>query len=442
MTKILKLITPILMVFIFLATTGAAVFADEFWPAPPDTASESVYSIEISTGTVLYEKDADAMRYPASTTKILTCLLALENTTMDEVVTFSENTLNLDEGAVTIDAIPGEQMSAKDVIYGLMLESGNDCAVALAEHIAGSVPAFVDMMNARAYAIGCTGSHFSNPHGLFAEDHYTTAHDMALIALEAYKNSTYIQIISTPVYTAAPTNMTYEPREFKNRDLLIDPESSYYNPFVIGGKTGYLNESGRCLVTYAQRDDISVVTAQFKGEYNGIFQEAATLIDYDFNNFALRNASLEERRFSGTAYSGGAMLDPGAEILTLRNIPFSDLTARLAYADELPAEETSTSSDETADTSAGDDTAAAEDTSITSGELFGTITYSYGGRDLGSARIYLTKKQTSATPDFIKVYYINGWTVALFCIIVLIIVFSIFLTKRAAAARSAGRRRR
>ena len=256
---------------LFMCFPVLAEGEEEVWPVPQSVETESVMIMELTTSTVLYEKDADSMRYPASTTKILTCLLALENSSMDEMVTFSERAVDLEEAASNIDAVAGETMSMKDCLYGLMLASGNDVANAIAEHIGGSIEGFADMMNERAAAIGCTGSHFENPSGLFGDEHYTTARDMALIAQEAYKNSTFIDLITTSTYTMGPTNENDEPRTFRNWNELINEDSDYYCPDVIGGKTGYLDESGRCLVTYSQRDNMTIITVQYKGEYFGIF---------------------------------------------------------------------------------------------------------------------------------------------------------------------------
>ena len=375
----------------------------EVWPTPQPIVSESALIMEVTTGTVLYEKDADAMRYPASTTKILTCLLALENCSLDETVTFSETAIDLEEAATNIDAEEGESMSLRDCLYGLMLASGNDCANAIAEHVGGSIEGFADMMNERAAQIGCTSSHFQNPSGLFGSEHYTTARDMALIAQEAFKNSTFLDIIQTSSYTMGPTNMTDEDRTFKNWNELVNEDSEYYCPEVIGGKTGYLDEAGRCLVTYANKEDMTIITVQFKGGYTGIFDEARGLIDFIYTDFAMCNVSREERRFSYTSERATVKLDTSARIIALKRLPLSDLSSSISFADDM----------ENAPS-----------------ELYATINYTYAGHDLGSANVYKEKTTSVTKPSFIKVYYVNITYVVLFAIIIALVVFITYLIKR------------
>ena len=400
---------------LFMCFPVLAEGEEEVWPVPQSVETESVMIMELTTSTVLYEKDADSMRYPASTTKILTCLLALENSSMDEMVTFSERAVDLEEAASNIDAVAGETMSMKDCLYGLMLASGNDVANAIAEHIGGSIEGFADMMNERAAAIGCTGSHFENPSGLFGDEHYTTARDMALIAQEAYKNSTFIDLITTSTYTMGPTNENDEPRTFRNWNELINEDSDYYCPDVIGGKTGYLDESGRCLVTYSQRDNMTIITVQYKGEYYGIFEEARRLLDFTFTDFGIRNVSQEERRFSYTSEKADVRLDPAAQIIAIKNRSINDLDSNIVFA--------------------ADAEGAPRD-------LYATINYSYAGHDLGSANVYKEKAPSIRRPNFIHIYNIHISYVIIFAVILaLILVVSYFTVSRRKRKRAPVRAR-
>lgn len=157
----------------------------------------------------------DEAHYPASITKIMTTLLALENGNLSDMVTFSDDAINNTEGS-GIARDYGEQMTLEQCLYGVMLESANECAYAVAEHVGGTVENFVDMMNAKAKELGCTNTHFANPHGLQDENHYTTAHDMALIAQAAYQNETFRIIIGTKMYTIPPTNKHAEETVLRN----------------------------------------------------------------------------------------------------------------------------------------------------------------------------------------------------------------------------------
>ena len=433
MKKFLKRTVPVFLALILTFIPTTVVFAEEepatteetttsapettaassddyynhVWPAPPEVESEAAFIMENSTSTVLYEKEADAQRYPASTTKILTALVAIENSSLDEVVTFSENAVNLEEAAVTINAEAGEQMTMKDVLYGLLIQSGNDCAVAIAEHIAGSVEAYAEMMNERAAEIGCTNTHFTNPHGLFDKNHYTSSRDLALMAQEAFKNSTFVEIMSTETYTTAPTNMDPDGKKFKHWDLLMDPESEYYDPDVIGGKTGFLDESGRCLVSFASRDGFTVICVQMKGAYTGIFEEAKRLLDYTFNSFSMKNVSANERRFSGAVEGAKVVLDPASQILTLNAIPFDQLESEMVFADDMDLE------------LKAELQAEATENGRT---LYGVINYRYADHDLGSAAIYLDPELEIAPAAFTQVHYISPLYLVLFVLFVLILV--------------------
>lgn len=418
MKKFFRFFACAIISVIFILVPASSAFAGDAWPKAPDIVSESAYIMEVTSSSVIFEKDAQTKRYPASTTKILTCLLALENSEMNETVTFSERAITLEEAATNIKAKAGEEMSMKDALYGLMLASGNDCANAIAEHIAGSIEAFADMMNERAAAIGATSSHFTNPHGLFDSEHYTTAYDMALIAREALKNSAFVEIISQSEYTAAPTNMTEKSRTFQNWNELINKDSDFYDENVIGGKTGYLDEAGRCLVSFAKKNDMTVIIVQFKGGYTGIFDEAKSLIDYTFSNFSMKNISSEDERFSFASEKSRVMVDPSAQILYINSLPISELSSEIKYADDMSEEEKNA--------------AVSNNAFSGNGELFATINYSVGERMLGSANVYTVPDLVISRPTFINVIYINPTLV----IILAILIFAVCLVIAAKKKKS------
>ena len=184
--------------------------------------------LDLDTGAFLYSKNCDRQLYPASITKIMTCLLTLENADLDAVMTCSPIVYELDENASNVGLSEGEQMTIRDALYTLMLESANDTANALAEYVGGSMEGFAQMMNDRAAALGCTGTHFSNPSGLSADDHYTTAHDYALIAAEAYRNEGFRTICATVSYDVPDRNdlpaQRFPQNSLINPDLIPDEE--------------------------------------------------------------------------------------------------------------------------------------------------------------------------------------------------------------------------
>lgn len=417
MKKFLKVIIPSIIALILVFGPASSVFASDGWPVAPPIDSDTAIIMDAYSSTILYEKDPDRKWYPASTTKILTCLLALENSTMDEVVEFSERALDLEVDAVTINSVVGEQMRMEDALYGLMLPSGNDCAVAIAEHIAGSVEAFADMMNERAKKIGATNSHFVNPNGLYDANHYSTARDMALIAQEAFKNSIFVKIISTPTYTAAPTNMSDE-RIFKNSNMFIHPETDYYDERVIGGKTGYLDVSGRCLVSFSRQNGLTLITVSFGNGDNryGAFDNSRILINHAFDNFSMKPVSDMETRFSFASEKSKVVLDASAQVLMVNSVPLSSLASNIVFAKDMDK---------------GAIKAAMEKGTYDEGsELFAVIKYSLDGHDLGFANVYLVPNLKIAKASFITVNYINIIYIIIFSIVIIVVSSFIAASKK------------
>lgn len=241
--------------------------------------SPYVYAADADTGEVLYAEGADEVTIAASTTKLLTCLLAVENCSPDEVITYSDSAVALNSTDSSIGAVSGEQMSLEDALYGMMLPSGCDCANAIAEHVAGSVSAFCELMNQRAKELGCTSTYFSNPSGIEDWANYTTARDMFLIAEAAFSNNTLADIVSTVSYTIAATNMS-DQRTVYNSNYLINPNSEYYDERVIGGKTGMTVEEHRCLVVLAKTEERSVICVLFDcPSRNGVFSDVTTILN-------------------------------------------------------------------------------------------------------------------------------------------------------------------
>ena len=256
------------------------------WPEGQAIQAAAGVVLDMDTGAFLYSKNCDRKLYPASITKIMTCLLTLENADLDAVMTCSPIVYELDENASNTGLSDGEQMSIRDALYTLMLESANDTANALAEYVGGSMEGFAQMMNAKAESLGCTGTHFSNPSGLHADDHYTTAHDMALIAQAAYANETFRTMCGTVEYEVPPTNMYEETRYLSNHHQMLKGDTDYYTSWCTGGKTGFTQMAWNTLVTYGEKDGKRLVCVLLHG--NGADQnylETIDLLNYGFNNF-------------------------------------------------------------------------------------------------------------------------------------------------------------
>lgn len=203
MSKMRTCICLLLAAIFLLPMGGVTVQAEEYWPEGPQIAGDSAIVIEASTGTVLYEKNSHQQFYPASITKVMTALLATEKSGLDEDVTFSEDAVFKTEGSGIARDV-GEVMTMEECLYGMMLESANECAYAIAEHTGKEYSRFITMMNKKAKSLGCKDTHFNNPHGLPDEEHWTCAYDMALICKEALSNDIFRRIVNTKRYTIPP----------------------------------------------------------------------------------------------------------------------------------------------------------------------------------------------------------------------------------------------
>lgn len=257
--------------------------------------AKSAMLIELGTDQILFEQNADQQIYPASLTKVMTCLLTLEHGNLSDVITVSETALQgLSEAGSTADLQVGEQLTLEELLYCMMLVSANEACNIAGEYVAGSVDAFVAMMNERAAELGCTGSHFNNPHGLHDENHYTTARDLSLIVREALKNETFRTITSTVTHEVPATNLS-ESRSLSTTNLLITPGSKYYYELAQGVKTGFTSPAGLCLISTASNGKMNLLSVLCGAAYtfldtgeqeNQNFIETKALFEYGFANFS------------------------------------------------------------------------------------------------------------------------------------------------------------
>lgn len=268
---------------------GLEARADGYWPNNVEVSSGAAIVVEMSTGTVLYEKHINESFYPASITKIMTALLALENCSLDEIVEYSETAVYENEGDTShIAREVGEKMTMESCLYGMMLESANECAWAIGEHVGGgSMDEFVRMMNAKAKELGCTNTHFVNPNGLPDSDHYVTAHDMALIARAAYQIPKFQEICGTRAYTI-PADNKKEAYNCNNTHGMISNHrgSSHLYEYAVGGKTGYTDEAGSTLVTFAKKDGMTLLCVVLNSSNPAHYEDTERLFDYCFCNFS------------------------------------------------------------------------------------------------------------------------------------------------------------
>lgn len=315
-------------------------FAEKYWPEGPNISSPSAIVLEMNTGTVLYEKNCHKQYYPASITKIMTTLLAIENCDMDETVTFSEDAVYKNEGDTShISRDVGEEMTMEQCLYAVMLASANECAYAVAEHVAakngGEYSSFIDMMNEKAAELGCEDTHFNNCNGLPDEKHLTSAYDMALIAQAAYQNETFRVITGTGKYTIPPTNKHSEQTPLLNHHKMLYPYNGvtdYLYEYCTGGKTGYTTVANNTLVTYAEKDGMALVCVVMNTDSPNQFLDTRTLLDYNFSNFQALNIADNENRLTGNNAVTGLLnnnpsfvsLDEKAYIIMPKGVDFSE----------------------------------------------------------------------------------------------------------------------
>ncbi len=262
----------LLLVLLFLLLPQSAL-ATEYDASRPESLTaaqlrgQSALLIDAQTGDVLYEKNADDMRYPASTTKIMTILLGIMMGDSDAVVTVSENAVNLPPGSSSIPLVAGEQLPLSDLLRMTMVSSGNDGAVAIAEHISGSESAFVALMNDAARNFGATNTHFVNASGLHDENHYSNARDLALIARIAMQDATFREIAELSSYTLPKSEWSAARKKTARNSVLMVPgeDNTLFDPDITGIKTGFTNASGYNLAASSVRDGKRLITIVMGG---------------------------------------------------------------------------------------------------------------------------------------------------------------------------------
>ena len=260
-------------------------------------SSESAIVIDAETGNTLYEKNADAMRYPASTTKLVTALLLVREGDLEDQVTVSESSaedLDPDSSSVTPALQTGEILTVEELLWCILISSDNRACNVAAEYLCGDVASFVEKMNALAAELGCTGTHFANAHGLHDEEHYTTASDMAKIARQVWENNWLMSICETTEKTLPATNMTEE-RTLRTTNYLQNRNrTEYYYSLARGMKTGHTTPAGYCLVTGAEKDGLEIITVVLNAKVDeetgeiGSFTDAKALLSWALDAYEMR----------------------------------------------------------------------------------------------------------------------------------------------------------
>ncbi len=283
-----KLIVLFFIILIILLNNSFGFAASD----EPNLISEAAILMDHKTGKILYHKNENEKMYPASTTKIVTAILTLENCNLDDVVTVSyDAVMSIPDGYSSASLQIGEQLTVEQLLQLLLVHSANDAANVLAEYVGGSVESFVSMMNTKVHELGLSNTHFTNAYGLHDDNHYTTAQDLAIIMKYCIKNEDFRRISGSASCTLPATNK-YGTRKYTSTNELIIPNNSNYYPYLTAGKTGYTSQAGDCLVSCSYKDDLELICVVLGGKtINGVstrFSETKTLYQYGYRNYSIK----------------------------------------------------------------------------------------------------------------------------------------------------------
>lgn len=356
------------------AANGSALYNPN---AAPENGCTAGILVDLDEDVVLYTKEADEQRYPASTTKIMTALLVLENGSLDDVVTIeADDFAQLGEDSMMSGLIAGEQYTVRDLLACMLLPSGNDAAYALARYVGGTWQDFVTMMNARAAELGCTGTHFANPCGLHDDNHYTTARDLLRIFEEALRHEDFVTIAGSATWELGATDKQAA-RMLESTDFLVESSSdAYMDGQVVAGKTGYTLEGGKCLVAAAERDGRRVAAVLLGGANDAEYGEVTSNF-YDMKN--LLTWGLD-------AWGYVDVVSPG-DVLGKVAVRFSDDGKNVAAASTGTVTAFVPTGLTLADLTVDEEMPDSVDAAVDEGAPLGEASVSYEGRYLGTVSV-------------------------------------------------------
>lgn len=286
----LKKLMILLLISILILFHSSVVFARS---EKPSIISQAAILMDAKTGKILYAKNENEKMYPASTTKIVTAILTLENCNLDEVVTVGyDAVMSIPEGYSSASLQIGEQLTIEQLLQLLLVHSANDAANVLAEYVGGSIESFVSMMNTKINELNLFHTHFTNTFGMHNDNHYTTAQDLAHIMKYCIKNEKFRKLAGI-ASCAIPATNKYDTRKYNSTNELIIPNNKNYYPYLTSGKTGYTSQAGDCLVSCSYKNDLELICVILGGEnVNGTstrFSETKTLYEYGYNHYSIRN---------------------------------------------------------------------------------------------------------------------------------------------------------
>ena len=386
MKGILKKMAGLLLAAGLSIGCAGTALARPDWPSDMGIMAEGGIVMDFNSGAVIFGQNIHQASPPASITKLLTALVVLENSSLDETVTFSYDAINNVEAGSgnKLSLETGDQLSVEDCLYAMLLVSSNQAANALAEHVGGSREGFVEMMNQKIEELGCGESHFANPSGLNDEDQYVSPYDMALIAKAAFSNETLLTIDSAKTYTIPATINNPDGLTFQMEHRLLvteDPSSQFYCEGAVAGKTGYTSLAGNTLVTYAARDGQELIAVVLKGSQPQYYLDSKTLLEFGFSNFQNWNIAENE-----TAYT------TGQEPIAIGETQYepSDLSLDADAQITLPNSAEFSDADRELVTDLGEERPMG---------AVALVQYSYNDREIGSSYLYSAKALQAAMEE-------------------------------------------
>lgn len=415
--KKLKILLSFIIVLLLCMNSLAFAVPNGDTQEPPSLSAQSAILIDGKSGMILYGKDMGKKMYPASTTKIITYMViedAISNgdIALDDMLTFPQELYDkLDPGGSNIALRVGEKMSVENLISGMLIASGNDAATLLAVSTAGSEAEFVKKMNKKAEELGLKNTHFTNPHGLTDEQHYTTASDLAVAAKAAMKSEMFRKIVGSKTLTIAPTNKTEEQRYYINTNNLVSNlrYSKYYYSKATGIKTGYTDMAGACLVASAKEGERELICVILKSETS--HEDAKALLEYGFDNFKeLKVASANDILGECKVKQGASGKDHVRAVSgenVWATVPLSatldDIEMKISYnAEELRAP-------------------------VAKGSVLGSVTYTYNGTVIATADLIAEEDIARHPLGFLMSFWEALWGSIIFRIILYLILLILFL---------------
>ncbi len=315
----------------------------------PNLISQAAILMDNKTGKILYAKNQDEKMYPASTTKIMTAILTLENCHLDDLVTISYDVvMSIPDGYSSASLQVGEQLTVEQLLQLLLVHSANDSANALAEYIGGSIESFISMMNTKVHELGLSNTHFTNAFGMHDENHYTTASDLAMIMKYCIENEDFRKIAGK-ASCAIPATNKYGTRSYVSTNELIVPNTKNYYPFLTCGKTGYTTQAGDCLVSCSYKDDLELICVILGGKTvnntSTRFSETKTLYEYGYDNYSIKTllnqndfvTTLEVKNATKDTKTLEVLANTSLEALVENSFSENDLNSEINLKDNLKA---------------------------------------------------------------------------------------------------------